>query len=282
MNKFYEEEWFSKVFFVVCALVLLVGFGMRNLLVLLLPFIFIGGFLVLRAPNNGEDNLLKRMFLALIFAPFLAAFIVVACSNPQNAWFDHYTTNQWVTIFTGVLIYTGTMTLGFVSFWQNKKLRDTYQKDTAALDTAKLSFVTLYARDGEKVDNLPLPGDSFHDKQLVIPINTKTSWVKIPCYLKNESHLPVVSIGLEALNEEIKGTRSMDHSLLIPPHVTVVIELYVPVTKAKNVDIKCSFKNVLGFKTMGLLHLEKREDSYNGVYNLSVIDTENNAVLNKK
>ena len=54
----------------------------------------------------------------------------------------------------------------------------------------------------------------------------------------------------------------MDHALLMPPHNTIGIDLYIPLTSAKDVDIKCSFKNVLGEKTAGFLHLDKTGDVY--------------------
>ncbi|MEG0075809.1 MAG: hypothetical protein RR579_05855 [Eubacterium sp.] len=271
MNKFYKEDWFKKLFIVLCVLVLLVGFGMRNLLVLLLPFICMGVFLVLKMPKKDEDDVLKCMFLALIFAPFLAAFIVVALSNPQNMWFDTYTNGQWVTVFTGVLIYTGTMTLSFIAFWQNKKLREVSIKDDIKKNIMTLSFVTLYPKDGKKVEHLPLPAEQEHHKQWVIPINTKTDWIKIPCHLKNESDLPVVAVGLEALNDDIKGTKRIDHALLIPSHNTVGVVLYIPAINAKIVDIKCEFTNVLGKKTQGVLHFSQSGESYKGIYNLSII-----------
>ena len=272
MKNLYEEEWFSRLYAVICVLILLVGFGIRNLLVLMLPFILAGGYFFFKFKKEDENQFLFRMLILMAVFPFILAFVFILCGEMRNAWFNAYHINQWVMIFTGLLIYAGTLTLSFSAFYVNRGSGAVKKKGKEPIDVAKLSFITLYPKNGKKVESLPMPGDLEHHKQLVIPINKKTDWVKIPCHLKNESDLPVISIGLEALNEEIKGTKSMDHALLIPPHNTVGIDLYIPLTSAKNVDIKCSFKNVLGEKTAGFLHLDKADDVYHGIYNLRIVE----------
>lgn len=273
MKNLYEEEWFSKLYAVICILILLVGFGIQNLLVLMLPFILAGGYFFFRLKKEDENRLLFRLLILMSVLPFILAFVFILCGNARNAWFDAYNINQWVMIFTGLLIYAGTLTLGFSAFSMNKWSGNGARREKETVDVTRLSFITVYPKNGKKVESLPMPGDLEHHKQLVIPINKKTDWVKIPCHLKNESALPVISVGLEALNDEIKGTKSMDHALLIPPYNTVGIDLYIPLTSAKGVDIKCSFKNVLGEKTAGFLHLDKTGDVYHGIYNLRIVES---------
>lgn len=272
MKSLYSEEWFNKLFAVICILVVIVGFSIQNLLVLMLPFIFIGAFYFFKIEKNSDASLLQKLGILMAVLPFLLAFVFIACGNVKNAWFNAYTQDQWVRIFTGILIYAGTITLAVSTFWMKSHNPANKNNNKIKEEAEQLSFVSLYPKKSEKIENLPLSGSLEHYRQFVIPTNTKTDWIKIPCHLKNESQYPVVSIGLEALNEEIKGTKSINYGLLIPPFQTIGIDLFVPLTHAKSIEIKCSFLNVLNRKTNGLLHLVSQESEYRGVYNLRIIE----------
>ena len=120
MKNLYEEEWFSRLYAVICVLILLVGFGIRNLLVLMLPFILAGGYFFFKFKKEDENQFLFRMLILMAVFPFILAFVFILCGDMRNAWFNAYHINQWVMIFTGLLIYAGTLTLSFSAFYVNR------------------------------------------------------------------------------------------------------------------------------------------------------------------
>ena len=75
MKNLYEEEWFSRLYAVICVLILLVGFGIRNLLVLMLPFILAGGYFFFKFKKEDENPFLFRMLILMAVFPFILAFV---------------------------------------------------------------------------------------------------------------------------------------------------------------------------------------------------------------
>ncbi len=274
MKVFYEESWFKKLGILICVLLLLLSFGIRNLLIFTLPFILIGLYGLISPEGDKEHRLFVRIGSVFLMLPFLLAAVALFGGGLKGVWFDDYSRTVWAIVFNGFMIYTGAVVLAGILLWIFK---GQYRKNAKeSMNPDRLSFVTLDPRQPESVKNLLRPEPGATAKAIVVPINKKTEWVKIPCRLTNESTLPVISMGLEALNDEITGTRSMEHSLLIPPHKTVGIHLYVPVTKARHVEIRLSFTNVIGETTLGLLSLTASEGLYYGEYNLNKLQLDEN------
>ena len=114
-----------------------------------------------------------RMLILMAVFPFVLVFVFVLFGDMRNAWFNAYNVNQWVMIFTGLLIYGGTLTLSFSAFYVSRGYDTGKKREKEPIDVAKLSFITLYPKNSKKVESLPMPGDLEHHKQLVIPINKK-------------------------------------------------------------------------------------------------------------
>lgn len=141
MKNLYEEEWFSRLYAVICVLILLVGFGIRNLLVLMLPFILAGGYFFFIFKKEDENRFLFRMLILMAVFPFVLAFVFILFGDMRNAWFNAYNINQWVMIFTGLLIYGGTLTLSFSAFYVSRGYDTGKKKEKEPIDVAKLSLL---------------------------------------------------------------------------------------------------------------------------------------------
>ena len=268
MKNFYEESWFKRLGILICALLLILSFAISNLLVLLLPFILAAVYGVLNPGGAKDCRFYVRVCAAMMGLPFVLAAVAIAGSGLKGMWFGDYSSMAWAVIFNGALVYAGAVFLAAVLLWIFKGRQDRRQgKD----DLEKLSFVTLEPRQPSLTENLPQPNPGDCRLSIVIPINKKTRWVRLPCLLTNEGTLPVVALGVEAVNSEITGTSALDHPVLMPPAKTVGIDLYVPVTEARHLEIKCSFTNVLGETTVGILALTRSEELYYGKYNLRMI-----------
>ncbi|MDO4289432.1 MAG: hypothetical protein Q4C55_09625 [Eubacterium sp.] len=269
MKKFYEESWFKRLGLLICALLLILSFSIHNLLALVLPFVLVGIYGVVNPGEDADRSFFIRVFSAMLALPFGLAAVALIAGAPRGLWFSDYSSLAWAVIFNGALIYAAAVFLAGVLLWIFREQRGKKGKQ-GALEA--LSFVMLEPRQPSLVQNLPKSEVGCCRKAIVIPINKKTAWVRLPCHLINQGSLPVVALGIEALNPEITGTSALEHPLLLPVGKRVGIDLYVPVTEARHLEILCRFTNVLGESTTGILSLVQSGGLYYGAYNLNRLD----------
>lgn len=253
--------------------------------------VFITGLYIYLYSKRGRDA--SYLIITIYFLLLLPFFIAIALiGNNKKIWISDLNGDQILTIFTGVLSYFGTITLGIVAMFQNYQLKSTNDKLEASNEKYQRLSMAPYLSFLE-VKNIifsfckqSIYEEYYQGKQTIeIPDKTITdtsqiSYLTVEFTASNPSDYPIT--GLDIKFQMAKNAYTLKNGTICPLHIEALgsMRLCIAIGVDKETmhywtnndsqfTLKLYTKNVFQFTTLGEITVSRIKETTTSQYQIA-------------